>query len=101
MTENAESLLKDPKCQKSKEHFMSALRVLELVQIGEIEMLLDTIIGVGRIKLAKLFLENKFNFQDLHGKEKDLLLNESKEKIATREKALARAKEIKAELKMN
>merc|ERR1719150_1675481 len=57
---------------------MSALRVLELVQIGEIEMLLDTIIG------------------DLHGKEKDLLLNESKEKIATREKALARAKEIKA-----
>ena len=47
MTENAESLLKDPKCQKSKEHFMSALRVLELVQIGEIEMLLDTIIGVG------------------------------------------------------
>merc|ERR1719471_1281208 len=62
---------------------MSALRVLELVQIGEIEMLLDTIIG------------------DLHGKEKDLLLNESKEKIATREKALARAKEIKAELKIN
>ena len=46
MTENAESLLKDPKCQKSKEHFMSALRVLELVQIAEIEMLLDTIIGV-------------------------------------------------------
>ena len=30
-----------------------------------------------------------------------MLLNESKEKIATREKALARAKEIKAELKMN
>merc|ERR1739847_8182 len=83
MTENAESLLKDPKCQKSKEHFMSALRVLELVQIGEIEMLLDTIIG------------------DLHGKEKDLLLNESKEKIATREKALAKAKEIKDQLKIN
>merc|ERR1719213_171307 len=55
---------------------MSALRVLELVQIAEIEMLLDTIIG------------------DLHGKEKELLLNESKEKIATREKALARAKEL-------
>merc|ERR1719325_29308 len=52
---------------------MSALRVLELVQIAEIEMLLDTIIG------------------DLHGKEK----------IATREKALAKAKEIKAELKIN
>ena len=59
MTENAESLLKDPKCQKSKEHFMSALRVLELVQIGEIEMLLDTIIGVGWDKLANMFLENK------------------------------------------
>ena len=55
MTENAESLLKDPKCQKSKEHFMSALRVLELVQIGEIEMLLDTIIGVSSKKLLKLF----------------------------------------------
>ena len=55
MTENAESLLKDPKCQKSKEHFMSALRVLELVQIGEIEMLLDTIIGVSSKKLSKLF----------------------------------------------
>ena len=39
--------------------------------------------------------------QDLHGKEKELLLNESKEKIATREKALAKAKEIKAELKIN
>jgi len=46
MNENAESLLKDPACQKSKEHFLSALRVLELVQTAEIEMLLDTITGV-------------------------------------------------------
>ena len=41
-----------------------------------------------------------FLFQDLHGKEKDLLLSESKEKIATREKALTRAKEVKTQLKI-
>ena len=46
MNENAETLLKDPNCQKSREHFLSAMRVLELVQIGEIEMLLETITGV-------------------------------------------------------
>ena len=46
MTENAEALLKDPSCSKSKEHFTSAVRVLELVQTNEIEMLLETIIGV-------------------------------------------------------
>ena len=46
MTENAEALLKDPNCGKSKEHFNSAVRVLELVQTSEIEMLLETIIGV-------------------------------------------------------
>ena len=46
MTENAEALLKDPSCGKSKEHFTSAVRVLELVQTSEIEMLLETIIGV-------------------------------------------------------
>ena len=59
MTENAESLLKDPKCQKSKEHFMSALRVLELVQIAEIEMLLDTIIGVGQQNILEIFINKK------------------------------------------
>ena len=39
-------------------------------------------------------------FQDLHGKERDMLLSESKEKIATREKALTRANEVKAQLKI-
>merc|ERR1739847_85409 len=82
MNESADSLLKDPACQKSKEHFSSAVRVLELVQTQEIEMLLDTIIG------------------DLHGKEKDLLINESKEKIEKRMKALERAKEVKSQLKI-
>eukprot|EP00090_Calanus_glacialis_P036116 TRINITY_DN615_c0_g1_i1.p1 TRINITY_DN615_c0_g1~~TRINITY_DN615_c0_g1_i1.p1 ORF type:complete len:111 (-),score=55.32 TRINITY_DN615_c0_g1_i1:106-438(-) len=82
MTENAEALLKDPNCGKSKEHFSSAVRVLELVQTSEIEMLLETIIG------------------DLHGKEKEMLVNESKEKINTRTKALDRAKEVKAQLKI-
>ena len=48
MNDNAESLLKDPSCQKSREHFLSAMRVLELVQIGEIEMLLETITGVSQ-----------------------------------------------------
>ena len=57
MTENADALLKDPNCQKSKEHFTSAVRVLELVQTNEIDMLLETIIGVNIkhfwIKFAK------------------------------------------------
>eukprot|EP00092_Neocalanus_flemingeri_P017350 GFUD01018765.1.p1 GENE.GFUD01018765.1~~GFUD01018765.1.p1 ORF type:complete len:111 (+),score=51.62 GFUD01018765.1:63-395(+) len=82
MTENADALLKDPTCGKSKEHFNSAVRVLELVQTNEIEMLLETIIG------------------DLHGKEKEMLVNESKEKIATRTKALERAKQVKDQLKI-
>ena len=47
MNDNADALLKDPACQKSKEHFLSAYRILELVQTAEIEMLLDTITGVG------------------------------------------------------
>ena len=38
--------------------------------------------------------------KDLHGKEKEMLVNESKEKIATRAKALDRAKEVKAQLKI-
>ena len=50
MNENAETLLKDPNCQKSREHFLSARRVLELVQIGEIEMLLETITGVSEVE---------------------------------------------------
>ena len=50
MNENADALLKDPACQKSKEHFQSALRILELVQTAEIEMLLETIIGVGILR---------------------------------------------------
>ena len=54
MTENADALLKDPSCQKSKDHFTSAVRVLELVQISEIEMLLETIIGVTIEFLVKI-----------------------------------------------
>jgi len=46
MNENADALLKDPTCGKSKEHFVAAVRVLELVQTSEIEMLLETIVGV-------------------------------------------------------
>ena len=57
MNENADALLKDPACQKSKEHFQSALRILELVQTAEIEMLLETIIGVGIIE-PFIFEEN-------------------------------------------
>ena len=57
MNENADALLKDPACQKSKEHFQSALRILELVQTAEIEMLLETIIGVGIIE-PFIFKEN-------------------------------------------
>ena len=38
--------------------------------------------------------------QDLHGKEKEMLVSESKEKIATRTMALDRAREVKAQLKI-
>ena len=38
--------------------------------------------------------------QDLNGKEKDMLENEMKEKIANRTKALDKAKEVKAKLKI-
>ena len=55
MTENADALLKDPSCQKSKDHFNSSVRVLELVQISEIEMLLETIIGVNIRTLGEKF----------------------------------------------
>ena len=98
MTENADALLKDPTCGKSKEHFTSAVRVLELVQTSEIEMLLETIIGVSSIGLR--FMVDCFTIQDLHGKEKEMLVNESKEKIETRTKALERAKKVKDQLKI-
>ena len=58
MNDNAESLLKDPSCQKSREHFLSAMRVLELVQIGEIEMLLETITGVSQKWLNRQNISN-------------------------------------------
>ena len=61
MNENAETLLKDPNCQKSREHFLSAMRVLELVQIGEIEMLLETITGVCMVQ-HNIFLQELQNF---------------------------------------
>ena len=38
--------------------------------------------------------------QDLHGKEKDALENEAKAKLASREEAMQKAKEIKAKLKI-
>ena len=46
INESAEALLKDAACAKSKEHFNSGLRTLELVQPSEIETLLETIISV-------------------------------------------------------
>jgi len=99
MTENADALLKDPKCQKSKDHFTSAVRVLELVQTNEIDMLLETIIGVNIDHFWITFAKFRI-VKDLHGKEKEMLVNESKEKINTRTKALDRAKEVKAQLKI-
>ena len=55
MNENADALLKDPTCGKSKEHFVAAVRVLELVQTSEIEMLLETIVGVSTSKIKVYF----------------------------------------------
>ena len=62
MTENAEALLKDPNRGKSKEHFSSAVRVLELVQTNEIEMLLETIIGVNIIITPWVGLDYAYTF---------------------------------------
>eukprot|EP00092_Neocalanus_flemingeri_P003225 GFUD01003452.1.p1 GENE.GFUD01003452.1~~GFUD01003452.1.p1 ORF type:complete len:124 (+),score=48.13 GFUD01003452.1:40-372(+) len=82
ITESSETLLKDAKCAKSKEHLMSGLRTLELVQPSEIEKILETIIS------------------ELHGKEKEALENEAKTKMASRVDALEKAKQIKAQLKI-
>merc|ERR1712099_144191 len=61
-TESSEALQKDVTCNKSKEHFLTAIRTLELMQTTEIEMLLETIIS------------------EMHGKEKEMLESEAKEK---------------------
>ena len=44
--EGADLLHNDPSSVQGKEHFTFALRNLELVQPAEIEMLLETIVGV-------------------------------------------------------
>merc|ERR1712050_262831 len=76
-TENAEALQKDVNCNKSKEHFLTAIRTLELMQTTEIEMLLETIIS------------------EMHGKEKEMLESEAKEKVAKRSTCLEKAKELR------
>merc|ERR1712076_303979 len=57
-TESSEALQKAVTCNKSKEHFLTAIRTLELMQTTEIEMLLETIIS------------------EMHGKEKEMLESE-------------------------
>jgi len=58
------------------------VRVLELIQTAEIETLLDTILS------------------ELSGKEKEMLENEMKEKVAKRDTALEKAKQVKTQLKI-
>ena len=60
INESSEALLKDAACAKSKEHFNSGLRTLELVQPAEIETLLETIISVSLASLNKLKVEDQF-----------------------------------------
>merc|ERR1711894_73517 len=81
-TESSEALQKDVNCNKSKEHFLTAIRTLELMQTTEIEMLLETIIS------------------EMHGKEKEMLESEAKEKVAKRSTCLEKAKELRAQLKL-
>merc|ERR1711971_1365095 len=76
------ALLEDVTCNKSKEHFLTAIRTLELMQTTEIEMLLETIIS------------------EMHGKEKEMLESEAKEKVAKRSTCLEKAKELRAQLKL-
>ena len=40
------------------------------------------------------------NFQEMHGKEKEMLENEAKEKVAKRMTCLEKAKEVKTQLKL-
>jgi len=82
IAESSEALAKDANCHKTKEHFSSAVRVLELIQTAEIETLLDTILS------------------ELSGKEKEMLENEMKEKVAKRDSALEKAKQVKTQLKL-
>merc|ERR1711990_21804 len=81
-TESSEALQKDVNCNKSKEHFLTAIRTLELMQTTEIEMLLETIIS------------------EMHGKEKEMLESEAKEKVAKRSTCLEKAKELRSQLKL-
>merc|ERR1712227_318715 len=81
-TESSEALQKDVNCNKSKEHFLTAIRTLELMQTTEIEMLLETIIS------------------EMHGKEKEMLESEAKEKVAKRSNCLEKAKELRTQLKL-
>merc|ERR1712223_1436157 len=76
-TESSEALQKDVTCNKSKEHFLTAIRTLELMPTTEIEMLLETIIS------------------QMSGQEK-----ETKEKVAKRSTCLERAKELRTQLKL-
>merc|ERR1712179_81218 len=76
-TESSEALQKDVNCNKSKEHFLTAIRTLELMQ-----MLLETIIS------------------EMHGKEKEMLESEAKEKVAKRSSCLEKAKELRSQLKL-
>merc|ERR1711874_235934 len=82
IAESSEALQKDATCHKSKEHFSSAVRVLELIQTAEIETLLETILS------------------DLSGKEKEMLEKEKKGKFASRDGALEKAKQVKTQLKI-
>merc|ERR1712088_6836 len=81
-TESSEALQKDVTCNKSKEHFLTAIRTLELMQTTEIEMLLETIIS------------------EMSGKEEDMLEKEAKEKVAKRSTCLEKAKELRTQLKL-
>merc|ERR1711982_259698 len=82
INESSEALMKDAGCAKSKEHFNTGLRTLEMVQPSEIETLLETIIS------------------DLNGKEKEKLENELKEKLANRTAGMDKAKKVKSDLKI-
>merc|ERR1711944_316208 len=81
-TESSEALQKDVNCNKSKEHFLTAIRTLELMQTTEIEMLLETIIS------------------EMHGKEKEMLESEPRKRWQRGAPAWKRQKELRSQLKL-
>ena len=90
----------DQSSSHGKEHFTFALRNLELVQPQEIEMLLDTIMGVKLLVIINKDFSWKKMPQDLHENERKTLETIANEKLNRRNETLEKSNELKKKLKL-